>query len=118
MGMLQKKENKGLTYYEVMHGNRKIAEINTRGEAVILALQFFPYDLYLEEERDFDTLINNMNNFYYWFASRNDMIKKFLHDHDPSLPVPFRYCLKSLLHIYDPKTTRVKHTNNRSYSYY
>lgn len=46
------------------------------------------------------------------------MIKKFLHDHDPSLPVPFRYCLKSLLHIYDPKTTRVKHTNNRSYSYY
>ena len=35
MGMLQKKENKGLTYYEVMHGNRKIAEINTRGEAVI-----------------------------------------------------------------------------------
>lgn len=23
MGMLQKKENKGLTYYEVMHGNRK-----------------------------------------------------------------------------------------------
>ncbi len=22
MGMLQKKENKGLTYYEVMHGNR------------------------------------------------------------------------------------------------
>lgn len=41
MGMLQKKENKGLTYYEVMHGNRKIAEINTRGEAVILALQFF-----------------------------------------------------------------------------
>ena len=70
MGMLQKKENKGLTYYEVMHGNRKIAEINTRGEAVILALQFFPYDLYLEEERDFDTLINNMNNFYYWCASR------------------------------------------------
>ena len=68
--MLQKKENKGLTYYEVMHGNRKIAEINTRGEAVILALQFFPYDLYLEEERDFDTLINNMNNFYYWCASR------------------------------------------------
>lgn len=37
-----------------MHGNRKIAEINTRGEAVILALQFFPYDLYLEEERDFN----------------------------------------------------------------
>ena len=25
---------------------------------------------YLEEERDFDTLINNMNNFYIWCASR------------------------------------------------
>ena len=45
MGMLQKKENKGLTYYEVMHGNRKIAEINTRGEAVSLALA----DTYTEE---------------------------------------------------------------------
>ena len=32
--------------------------------------KFFPYDLYLEEERDFDTLINNMNNFYHWCASR------------------------------------------------
>lgn len=48
----------------------KIAEINTRGEALIFDEKFFPYDLYLEEERDFDTLINNMNNFYHWCASR------------------------------------------------
>ena len=27
MGMLQKKENKGLTYYEVMHGNRKTGRV-------------------------------------------------------------------------------------------
>ena len=40
MGMLQKKENKGLTYYEVMHGSRKtgrveeisvLAELHVRG---------------------------------------------------------------------------------------
>ena len=48
----------------------KIAEINTRGEALIFDEKFFPYDLYREEERDFDTLINNMNNFYHWCASR------------------------------------------------
>lgn len=27
MGMLQKKENKGLTYYEVMHGSRKTGRV-------------------------------------------------------------------------------------------
>lgn len=36
----------------------------------VLCETFFPYDLYLENERDFDTLINNMNNFYHWCASR------------------------------------------------
>ena len=36
MGMLQKKEHKGLTYYEVMHGNRKtgrVEEISDRRKA-------------------------------------------------------------------------------------
>lgn len=47
-----------------------MAEINTRGEAAVLNGKFIPYDLYLEEERDFDTLINNINNFYHWCASR------------------------------------------------
>lgn len=60
----------GFEEYEIMHGSRKVAEISTRGEAVIFGQKFFPYDLYLEEERDFDTLINNMNNFYHWCASR------------------------------------------------
>ena len=53
-----------------MHGERKVAEINTRGEAVVLDERFIPYDLYLENECDFDTLINNINNFYHWCASR------------------------------------------------
>ena len=56
--------------YELMHGEQKIAEISTRGEVHIFKEVFFPYDLYLEEETDFDTLINNMNNFYHWCASR------------------------------------------------
>ncbi|MCI5903249.1 MAG: hypothetical protein MRZ74_12075, partial [Blautia sp.] len=53
-----------------MHGERKVAEINTRGEASVLDERFIPYDLYLENECDFDTLINNINNFYHWCASR------------------------------------------------
>ena len=64
------KRKKKSTCYEIMHGERKIAEINTLGEADIFDEKFFPYDLYLEEDRDFDTLINNMNNFYHWCASR------------------------------------------------
>ena len=64
------KRKKKSTCYEIMHGERKIAEINTLGEANIFDEKFFPYDLYLEEDRDFDTLINNMNNFYHWCASR------------------------------------------------
>lgn len=56
--------------YELMHGKKKVAEINSVGEVTIFDEKFFPYDLYLEEERDFDTQINNMNNFYHWCASR------------------------------------------------
>ncbi len=29
-----------------------------------------PYDLYLEEDTDIDTLVNNVTNFYHWCASR------------------------------------------------
>jgi hypothetical protein len=64
----RKKQN--IICYEIMNGEKKVADINTRGEAVVLNKRFFPYDLYLEEERDFDTQINNMNNFYHWCASR------------------------------------------------
>lgn len=65
----RKKKNE-IICYEIMHGEKKVAEINTRGEAVILQEKFMPYDLYLEEEHDFDTLLNNMNNFNHWCASR------------------------------------------------
>lgn len=58
------------TCYEIMHGEKKVAEINTRGEADILNEKFLPYDLFLESERDLDTLINNLTNFNHWCASR------------------------------------------------
>ena len=66
----RKKTNKNITCYDIMHGEKKVADINTRGEATVLEDRFMPYDLYLEEEKDFDVLINNMNNFYHWCASR------------------------------------------------
>lgn len=65
-----KKRARCVTCYNIMHGETIVAEINTRGEATVLNERFIPYDLYLENERDFDTLINNMNNFYHWCASR------------------------------------------------
>ena len=69
-GYVPGKKNYNFCCYDIMHGEKKVAEINTRGEAVILDERFIPYDLYLEEDRDFDTLINNINNFNYWCASR------------------------------------------------
>ena len=66
----RKRYNPDITYYDIMHGERKVAEINMRGEAAILDEKFIPYDRYLENDCDFDTLINNMNNFYHWCASR------------------------------------------------
>ena len=31
---------------------------------------FMPYNLYFEKSNDFDSRVNNLNNFYYWCASR------------------------------------------------
>lgn len=66
----KKRYKSDITHYDIMHGETKVAEINTRGEAAVWEEKFLPYDLYLENERDFDTLINNINNFYHWCASR------------------------------------------------
>lgn len=56
--------------YEIMHGEKRVEEVNTRGEADILNEKFLSYDLFLECERDLDTLINNLTNFNHWCASR------------------------------------------------
>ena len=48
-----------------------MASISTNGKSVIYMEPFMPYDLYLEnEDNDIDSLMNNLNNFYHWCASR------------------------------------------------
>lgn len=56
--------------YEIMHMDKVVATVSTLGQAKVLNEQFMPYDLYLEESNDFDDLVNNLANFYYWCASR------------------------------------------------
>lgn len=59
-----------LICYQIMHMERLVAEVTTLGKVRIFESEFLPYDLYLEEEEDLDTCINNLSNFYYWCASR------------------------------------------------
>lgn len=58
--------------YELMHMEKVVATISTAGKVNIHNDKFMPYDLFLEcdEDEDIDTLINNLNNFYHWCASR------------------------------------------------
>lgn len=56
--------------YEIMHMNNVVATVSTLGRAKILNEKFMPYDMYLEDSNDFDDLVNNLANFYYWCASR------------------------------------------------
>lgn len=63
-------KKKKLQIYEIMHIDKTVAVVDSGGRAQIVLEEFLPYDLYLEEENDIDTLINNLNNFYHWCASR------------------------------------------------
>lgn len=56
--------------YEIMHGDRITARISENGQCRIYAESFLPYQLYLEEKEDIDSLVSNVTNFYYWCASR------------------------------------------------
>ncbi|MGN1399342.1 MAG: hypothetical protein ACI4WG_05040 [Erysipelotrichaceae bacterium] len=62
--------SKGWKYFDVMHKDRRVARIYESGKCTISFPSFMPYNLYLERGDDFDTRINNLNNFYYWCASR------------------------------------------------
>ena len=61
---------KGWKFFDLMHKNRKVARIYETGKCTIYFPSFMPYNLYLEKGDDFDTCINNLNNFYYWCSSR------------------------------------------------
>lgn len=60
----------GKAVYEVMHGDRLVCRTDTSGRAIVQQAEYMPYDLYLEEEEDIDTLVNNITNFYHWCAGR------------------------------------------------
>lgn len=60
----------GVEIYEIMHMDRRVARIDTSGRCKIYYRSFLPYNLYLEEETDIDTLVNNVTNFYYWCSTR------------------------------------------------
>ncbi len=56
--------------YEIMNMDRRVAKINSSGKCKIYYKSFMPYNLYLEELEDIDTLVNNITNFNYWCATR------------------------------------------------
>lgn len=56
--------------YEIMHGEKIVARLNTNGECEIKNPAFLPYHLYLTKEQDMDSRMDNMINFYYWCATR------------------------------------------------
>ncbi len=56
--------------YEIMHMDRRVARITASGRCRIYYKSFMPYNLYLEESEDIDTLVNNITNFNYWCAAR------------------------------------------------
>lgn len=56
--------------YEIMHMDRRVARISDSGQCKIYYKSFMPYNLYLEESEDIDTLVNNITNFNYWCATR------------------------------------------------
>ena len=49
-----------------MHLDRRVASVDTAGRSRVYFRSFLPYNLFLEEEQDIDTLVNNLTNFYYW----------------------------------------------------
>lgn len=57
-------------YYEIMHLESVVAEISSSGDARVFMPEFMPYDIWLDKDKDIDTLINNLMNFYHWCSSR------------------------------------------------
>ena len=66
----REKSKKGWKHFDIMHKNRRVARIYENGKCTVNYPSFMPYNLYLENSDDFDTRINNLNNFYYWCSSR------------------------------------------------
>jgi hypothetical protein len=61
-----------LKSYAIMHLDRHVATIRGDGSCTVYFPRFMPYNLYLERAQagDLDARMNNLNNFYYWCATR------------------------------------------------
>lgn len=56
--------------YEIMHGDEEVAWVDSTRHCKIYQQSFMPYNLYLDEDEDLYTLVNNVINFNYWCATR------------------------------------------------
>lgn len=67
---IKRKSEKNI--YEIMHMEKVVANISTIGSVEIFNEKFMPYDLYLEIEKgnDIEIMMNNLDNFNHWCASR------------------------------------------------
>ena len=61
---------RGWKRYYVMHKDRRVASIREDGTCTIYFKSFLPFNLWIEEGNDMNVRLNNLNNFYYWCASR------------------------------------------------
>ena len=61
---------KGWGRFDVMHLDRRVASVYEDGHCTVNYPSFLPYNLYLEKGDDLDDRLNNLNNFFYWCASR------------------------------------------------
>ena len=67
---IQRQISRTWQQYTIMHLDRRVASIRSDGTCTIYAASFMPYNLYLEQAKDIADRVNNLNNFYYWCASR------------------------------------------------
>ena len=56
--------------YEIMHLDKVVAQLSSSGDARVFMHSFMSYDLWFDEDKDIDTLVNNMVNFDHWCSSR------------------------------------------------
>lgn len=70
--VMRMSKKKPVRIFEVMHMEKVVVRFAMNGKTKISSVEFMPYDLYLDEddENDIDILVNNINNFNHWCASR------------------------------------------------
>lgn len=70
IGIKSNKLQKGWKFFDIMHLDRRVARIYEDGRCTVSYPSFMPYNLYFDKSNDLDSRVNNLNNFYYWCASR------------------------------------------------